>query len=103
MPHNCIRTNRLLPWFWAFVVAWVLTSAALTIAYLATNQSGSLRTPTYVFAIGSLAVVGLTAIGMLAARMWCPDHDEKMYRGRVHGSSSIEVHERSNEEYDKNA
>jgi len=100
MAHNCIRTNRLLPWFWAFVVAWVLTSAALTIAYLATNQSGSLRTPTYVFAIGSLAVVGLTAIGMLAARMWCPDHDEKMYKGNRTETRELTENRVLTEKYD---
>lgn len=62
---------------YVLVVLWILTSAALTIAYLANNQQGNLRTPTYVFAIGSLAVVGLASIYYIFCRWKCPDHEKK--------------------------
>lgn len=73
-----MRSSWWTKLLYVLVVAWVLTSAALTTAFIATNQAGNLRTPTYVFCIGTLAVVGLASIYWIIVRSWCPDHEKKV-------------------------
>jgi len=76
--HDCMWNFWGAKVLYVLVVLWILTSAALTVAYLANNQPGNLRTPTYVFAIGSLAVVGLAAIYYIFCRWRCPNHEKLM-------------------------
>lgn len=74
--HDCMWGGWWTQCLYVLVILWILTSAALTVAYLATNQDSSIRTPTYVFAIGTLAVVGLGAIYYLICRWRCPNHNK---------------------------